>query len=312
MNLRADTLPRYMPYGGGHKPFSIGLSALEPERWIEPDDALGAYLAEKQRLLATSRDEVFRAVDESVAAQEELLAMLAGHLVSDHGDLYRRDGDVMQMAGHSVDLADDSMPPLIRAGLMVQDDLAVLLKTEEGWQLAAGFIAFPSSWSLAEKAGRPMEQVHGNVPGFGDGTRNAALINRIFDNLRPDLPAARLNWSFKGSASLAMPVSKHRREDPFKPVHPLDRNFLRVERQTLRRLPETGAVVFTIHIYSDPLTAIAAHPERSAIAEAMIGQLRDMKPAERAYKDMSDADVDALIGWLAEQAGNPAEASERA
>ena len=40
--------------------------------------------------------------------------------------------------------------------------------------------------------------------------------------------------------------------------------FTRVERQTLRRLPQTGAVVFTIRVWLSPLSEIAADPARLA------------------------------------------------
>ncbi|TPW30806.1 DUF3445 domain-containing protein [Martelella alba] len=292
------SLPRHMPYGGTQRPFSIGLSALPPSQWIEPDHELSRYLDEKRQLLQQDFSGVFRATEDSQAAQAEALAMLADHLATDHADIYRRDGGHMTMAGQTVDLCDNTLPPLLRAGLMVQDDLAILIRDQDSWRLAAGFVAFPSSWSLAEKAGRPMEEVHANVPGFQSGTRNAKLVNRIFDNLQTDLPASRLNWSFKGSPSLAMPVSKHLRDDPFKPVFPIENNFLRVERQTLRRLPETGAILFTIRIYADPLTAIARHPDKSAIAAAMIAKLENLSPEERSYKDMSDSNIAALIAYL--------------
>ena len=39
---------------------------------------------------------------------------------------------------------------------------------------------------------------------------------------------------------------------------------VRCERQTLRRLPRTGAVVFTIRVWVNPLREIAADPERLA------------------------------------------------
>ncbi|WP_176082485.1 DUF3445 domain-containing protein [Martelella sp. HB161492] len=298
MPVAEANLPRHMPYGGAQKPFSIGLSALAADQWIEPDDALKRYLDEKRQLLQSDFSGVFRATEDSLAAQAEALAMLADHLATDHPAIYRRDGARMTMAGQTVDLSDAALPPLLRAGLMIQDDLAILIRNKESWRLAAGFVAFPSSWSLAEKAGRPMEEVHANVPGFQSGTRNATLVNRIFDNLQPDLPASRLNWSFKGSDSLAMPVSKHLRDDPFKPVSPIESNFLRVERQTLRRLPETGAVLFTIRIYADPLTAIARHPDKSRIAASMIVKLENLKPEERSYKDMSDSNIAALIAYL--------------
>ncbi len=296
----ADRPLRLMPYGRAYRPFSIGLSQIATTDWLEAEPDLGRYLAEKQHLLETKRDAIFRATEDSLDAQNEALGMITRHLAECHADVYRLSGDTMTMAGRSVDLADETMPPLMRAGLMIADDLAILVKHDGHWHLAAGFIAFPSSWSLTEKAGRPMDEVHADVPGFQGGTRNAAMVTRIFDNLKPDLPAERFNWSFKGSDALAMPVSKHRAEDPFRPVRPIGENFLRVERQTLRRLPETGAIIFTVKIYADPLTVIARHPEARAIASAMLKQLEGLTVEERAYKGMKDADIDALSAYLQE------------
>ncbi|MGV0818152.1 heme-dependent oxidative N-demethylase family protein [Martelella sp. AMO21009] len=289
---------RLIPYGRAYKPFSIGLSALDPDKWLEPGDDLGRYLAEKERLLAVRREEIFRTEDDSLAASREALALIAGHLETRHAGLYRRDGNRLRFLDRAVALDDPAVPPLMTAGMLIEDDLAILMKREDRWHLAAGFIAFPSSWSLAEKAGRPMEEVHADVPGFSAGTRNAALVARIFDNLKPGLPAERFNWSFKGANALAMPVSKHLPEDPFRPIRPIAANFMRVERQTLTRLPQTGAILFTIRIYMDPVEAILRHPERKTIATAMIGQLHGLSAEERGYKGMMDADIDALIAWL--------------
>ena len=291
---------RLMPYGRVYKPFSIGLSQISTANWLEPDSDLGRYLDEKCTLLQARRDAIFRAAPGSLAAQQETLDLIIRHLDGEHRETHALDGTMMRMVDHSIDIADKSIPPLVRAGLLIADDLAILTKHDGHWHLSAGFIAFPSSWSLAEKAGRPMDEVHADVPGFQSGTRNAAMVARIFDNLKPDLPAERFNWSFKGSDALAMPVSKHLAEDPFRPVRPIGENFLRVERQTLRRLPETGAIVFTIKIYADPLTMIARHSQNKTIAAAMLQQLDALTDEERAYKGMKDADIDALCGHLQE------------
>lgn len=67
----------YTPYTGPSKPFTIGLSALDPARWIEPDADLGRYLDEKRRLAKEHYDDIFRAAPESLDAQQECLDMLA-------------------------------------------------------------------------------------------------------------------------------------------------------------------------------------------------------------------------------------------
>ncbi|MAM13440.1 MAG: hypothetical protein CML23_23910 [Rhizobiaceae bacterium] len=291
---------RLMPYGRAYKPFSIGLSQIATTDWLEAEGDLGRYLDEKRQFLEADPDAIFRAAPDSLAAQQEALELIVRHLGDEHRDTHRLDGAMMSMAGHTVDIADGTMPPLMRAGLLIADDLAILTRHDGHWHLSAGFIAFPSSWSLAEKAGRPMDEVHADVPGFQGGTRNAAMVTRIFDNLKPDLPAERFNWSFKGSNALAMPVSKHLPEDPFRPVRPIGDNVLRVERQTLRRLPETGAILFTIKIHADPLAMVRRHPENHAIAAAMLKQLDGLTAEERAYKGMKDADIDALSAYLRE------------
>lgn len=302
--------PRHMPYGGMHKPFAIGLSQLPLSQWLEPDDELGRYLDEKAALLKKDAENVFRADEDTLPAQREALSLISDHLAKYHADRFQRTGDrITAGSGHSVSLSDETIPPLMRAGLMIQDDLAILCKRGNEWHLAAGFIAFPSSWLLAEKAGRPMSGVHETVPGFQAGTRNAKLVERIFDNLKPDLPAERFNWSFKGSPSLAMPPLKEVDGDPFRPVRPIAANFIRVERQTLRRLPQTGAVLFTIRIYSDPLAVIARHKEAERIARAMMAQLQALTREERAYKGMTDSDVAALTAYLAKVSTSTVEPS---
>ena len=110
-------LPAYTPYDGSSKPFTIGLMPLDTGRWIEPDGDLARYLAEKRGLLAAHRQDVFVAEDDTQAAQEECLGLLADHLCSAYPDRYIRHGDIITAGDTEVDLADAALPPLMRAGL---------------------------------------------------------------------------------------------------------------------------------------------------------------------------------------------------
>lgn len=285
--------PKYTPYLTGSS-FAIGLSAIDPRGWIEPDEDLGAFLTEKERLRRTDFDAIFQATPDSEAGQRECLDLLVAHLVDDHGGLYRRSGDRLEFAGRSVDLSSDD-PPLLVAGSLVQDDLVILSKRESGWHVVAGYVAFPSSWSLREKTGHPMEIVHAHVPGFAGGTRNAMMINRIFDNLQPDLPAMRMNWSIYPEGELYWPPERGARHEgrPFT----ASANFVRVERQVLRRLPKTGDIVFSIRIYSDPLASLAALPNGPDVARALVERLEGFTPEQLAYKGMVSKKA-ALVEYL--------------
>jgi len=270
------TLPIYTPYDGSARPFTIGLMPLDLARWIEPDGDWGRYVGEKRRLLEAHRDEVFVAEDETEEAQQEAFDLLQAHLVESHPGIAADIGDG----------ADRDLPPLLRAGLLVQDDLVIMRRREDGWHLVAGFVASPSSWSLQEKFGRPMQAIHADVPGFGEGTRNAALITRIFDNLQVSQPVERLNWSINTTDDLFLPVSKHSRPPSAEPFTLADR-FARVERQTLRKLPRSGDILFTIRIYVDPIAAIARHPDAGKLAESFAAQLDDLDEHQAGYKGLA-------------------------
>jgi hypothetical protein len=121
------------------------------------------------------------------------------------------------------------------------------------------------------------------------------MLSRIFDNLQPDLPAMRLNWSIYPSGDLFWPPEKGARAErnTFTPAI----NFIRVERQTLRRLPETGAIVFTIRIYNDPISRLRADPSLAPIASALADKLGEFTPEQLTYKGMI-ARRDAIVRYL--------------
>ena len=294
----------HTPYDGSSKPFSIGLKPLDPARWVEPDARIDEVLALKDRLFRDERATVFRQTEQSGQAQAEVLELLAGHLPLAHPEVYRRDGERLRIGGNgrSVRLDDQSVPPLERAARLVAEDLVIMQRRDGAWHLTAAALAFPSSWSLAEKFERPLDDIHAHVPDFGPGTRNAALIGRIFDNLLVEQPVWRLNWSIYPDADLFHPKRKDERPASFVPqVGPYD-TFVRVERQTLRKLPVTGAILFTIRIHVDPLAAIAAHEKAAALAAGLHDQLAALTPPQVAYKGLGPT-RDRLLGELRAMAG---------
>jgi hypothetical protein len=60
--------------------------------------------------------------------------------------------------------------------------------------------------------------------------------------------------------------------------------FLRIERQTLRRLPDSGAICFGIRIYQNPLRDLEAEPQTAGrLAEAV----RQLPERVLAYKSVN-------------------------
>jgi dimethylamine monooxygenase subunit A len=284
----------HTPYDGAHKPFTIGLSPLDVTQWIEIDHNFAAYIAEKNRLYAEETANVLAAAPESTAAQQEVLELLVDHLsqkVRHPGE--GRDPALLQTSASKIKLDhslrwDDGLgqSAIAAAGLLVQEDLVIMQKRGDDWCLTAASLCFPSSWNLREKFQKPMQDIHGPVPGFGPGTRNASLINRMFDNLRVEQPVIRWNWSLYGDQRLYHPASDNQMKNRFGEGKIVGKVFMRLERQTLRKLLNTGAILFTIRIYIDPLEVLQTHSDRASLTAAMSDQLRAMSDDEIGYKGL--------------------------
>jgi len=72
---------------------------------------------------------------------------------------------------------------------------------------------------------------------------------------------------------------------------------VRVERQTLTKLPETGAIVFTIRIYLDPVTAFRNHPDGPRLRAALAEQLEGLANDQLRYKGL-DIQRKRLVAYL--------------
>ena len=294
---------RQTPYDGTSKLFAIGIKPMPVESWIDVDPLLPDYLAEKRRLFATRLNDVFVARADTPAAQREVLDLLAEHLPQRFPDLYRREGNWLHVIpdGTAADLGAIGAPPLLVAAELVAEDLVLMRRDSAGWRLVAAAVCFPSSWTLREKFGRPMDEIHAPVPGFGAGSRPAELITRMFDNLRPDMPVVRWNWSLYGDDQLHHPPADEPAPPRFGTGARAEPVFLRVERQTLRRLPLSGDIVFTIRIYLDPLGSLARDPDGAAVARSLLAQLQELDGPQLAYKGIA-ADRSRLLERLAELA----------
>ncbi|WP_349358264.1 DUF3445 domain-containing protein [Stappia sp.] len=315
IDIAAEGPPfRHTPYDGSARPFTVGLAPLDPAEWIEPDAHFARHMAEKDRLLAGGTDvPVFLAEEGTQDAQREVLDMLLAYLPDRFPDLYVRDGDTIRLTatGRSYPAGDIADAPLLLAARLVQEDLVLMRKGADGYRIAAAVLCFPSSWSLAEKFGRSMHDIHTAVPGFNDG-RMGPMVARIFDNLAVERPSWRLNWSLYSDAELHHPHPKtldasatdpHRvnadaletANDPTGGLH------VRVERQTLRRLPASGDILFTIKVHHDPVAAFAAHPDGARLAAGLRDQLLALDADQLAYKGLTGARdrVAALLGALA-------------
>lgn len=294
--LNPDKLP---------KPFSVGLSALDPADWIVPDIHLADQLRKKIELFETRREAVFQVEEATLDAQTETLALLLDYLPRTYPDIYKVSDDEVTIApaGLAYNISDYTHAPLELACRLVQDDLVVMRKSETGYRIAAAAVCFPSTWVLADKVSKPISEVHAPVPGFGPGTRTASLIDRIFDNLKAGHPVQRCNWSIYEVPDLHHPFSHSTHTRWTDTANGFFAGtWLRAERQTLTRLPASDDVLFTIQIVVDPVSLLMTHPGRHAIASRLRAHIEGLDEPQLAYKGISDH-RDVVLAELSSLAG---------
>ncbi len=230
-----------VPWMAEHTLRLPGTVPIAPEDWLVRDDAFAAQMAARDALIAGQPEAVHAMMDESRPAADELLARVLGAIAAVPGyavgatSVRRPDGVEVPLAG----------PPLCVAGRLVQEDLCILQKRagEDEHRLTAAILCFPSNWTLAQKLGHGLARIHLPVDRYDDGV--ARRVQRLFDSIRPETPLMRANLLPYSDGGLHNPRTEFARHTP----PPGGARFVRVERQVLLRLPETRAVVFSIHTY---------------------------------------------------------------
>jgi hypothetical protein len=291
--------PVYAPYADGRGQLAMGLMALDPGQWIEIDGNLPTQLAIKRELLQAHRDEVLAALPESRAGAAETRDLLLAHLIERFPDRYRRTpaGIESRMTGESLAIAGFADAPLELAGRLVQEDFCLMQAGEGGYRLVSACLCFPSRWRLGDKLGQPLRSIHGPVPHYAE--RLARPVDNFFGLVKAERPVWRINWTIHDTPTLFQPDPPAVVAQDIDAANAGDRLWVRVERQTLRRLPVCGDVLFTIRTYVDPLRALAAQP---ALARGLAATIRDLSPQSARYKNLL-AYRDAALAYLDGVAG---------
>ncbi|VDC06240.1 unnamed protein product [Peniophora sp. CBMAI 1063] len=374
----------YRPFKPGTYHVTMGIRNMNWNDWIELDSQfLEWHRIRSERITARGSQLIHVLPDRPIVrgaqpAAEELVQELSEFLVRRYPSMYSvtRDESVDGWNGAgkvttvtilpTKETYDVSVEPMRVAALLIPDDLAILIKGQDGqYYLQGGAIIVPGTWRLKDKIGMPLDEIHitGEVPYYKEKLQLS--MNRFFSRLPVDKPVVRNNWFFQAvlprdvadphdpeelgwyksvmgseddfvhvpsSYLLEMealakektgkqhPAQAYDAEKPQatttkqqkckagadnetpSPVLPItvDRIRLRSERQTLRRLPRTGAIVFTVRTYKTPLEQLAREPGMAArLAAALQGvkegapetysRMLSMKGLEKVLLDYLDA-----------------------
>ena len=267
---------------------SMGLRGCEAEQWLDGPDAFGdramrtRQLAEKQDLLSEQASEVFVCLHDGKAAALEASQTIAAHLHH----------------YHNMTISTKQAACLRQISALIPEDVLVLTApdntaVEPDWVLTAASLCFPSHWRLSEKIGQSITAIHTPVPEFADTL--ARPVNRFFTTMQSGVLSQRLNWSVQTDDRLFAPTRPspmeaiaHSAEEWGTIIH------VRIERQCFYKLPESGAVIFTIRTSLAPLSRFRQQPE---FIKAVLKQASKLSSAFSAYKNIAEVE-EGLRVWI--------------
>ena len=278
----------------------MGLVALQLKDWIEADEYFYDELKEKKQLLISNYPEVFASRPGSLPAQTEVLALVLKHMEKYCPGVLTIEQDevILPKLKWKFRISDFEESPLDLCGRLVQEDLCLMAPDPDGYTLEAASLCFPARWRLMDKMGLPMSGIHKPVPDYSE--KLSRPVDSFFNRIDVDRPVWRVNWSLTTDPTMFQPVrQKHSASElPITSKNAGDQVYMRCERQTLRRLPHTGWILFTIKTYLDKVSKLHKYPKE---AQNLSSLLRSAPTSLLSYKNMNHF-LEPLLVYLDELA----------
>ncbi|KJZ80052.1 hypothetical protein HIM_00766 [Hirsutella minnesotensis 3608] len=304
VNFRIDTaLPR--PYRPFRWPYhqTMALQKLDSDYWLELESTYRERIRDRQALFIKHGSDILQALPGSELACKELMQMAVQFLCARYPQYFRVvDGHtfVNHLLRTECNLATSE--PLHVLLDNVPEDFAIVLRDHVSgrYYFRAGVICSAIGWNLGEKIGLSMSDVHQPVPAFKEKLAFSVdryelppsacrLIDahgispRFFAKFPTDRPIQRASWGFEIGQPLYLP-SNHAhfcdRESQNPDLEAKD-VFLRVDWQTLRRLPLSGAIAFN---FKALFTSIVEFQDEAYVPSLALKVLNEGNPDIMKYK----------------------------
>ncbi|OKL56284.1 hypothetical protein UA08_08456 [Talaromyces atroroseus] len=285
-NVDATEPHPYRPWSSGKFAMTMGIQKVPSEEWLTLDRRYVPEQALRRELLARHHDGVMQILPGSESACEEVLSMVVSYLTQRYPHLfYHPSGQLDHIYNKLTEqtfkiVAPYDVPPLEIAAQLAMEDINILYpgfgEDPEQHYLAASYSMAPAGWDLRERIGWPLWKIHSPVPMWQEKLQRS--VEKYFHKMKADDLIARHNYFVQTDDILfqQVPFAERLPEPP-----KIEDIRIRHERQTLRRLPRTGAILFLVRTYIMPLTDLRDDPDS---LRAFLSSVRAMPPNMAKYK----------------------------
>lgn len=310
----------YRPFRWGPYYITMGLRRMQWDEWIELDNHYMRFHDDKKRRIEERGSKCSHTDPDPKVwdAAVELLEELCEYLSERYPSMFIKtdvgvDNVVTNESFHVKELTmnGNKEDPMQLSARLIQDDLAIMFEKEDGqYYLLAGSILLAGFWRLEDKFGMPLSQIHtsGDVPGFKEKLEKG-MVN-LFRRIKPESPVLRNNYFMQVDDELPWSSSIGSEDADgigwftAEKNRAIQHHYFRSERQSLRRLPRSGGVVFTIRTYFHPITEIAEEPYVPGRLASAVRSWGDDVAKYKGKERYQDVLLDYLDRKHAEQLAN--------
>ncbi|KAF4589209.1 HRQ family protein [Ophiocordyceps camponoti-floridani] len=299
-----DAAPR--PYRPLRWPYhqTMALQKLDPDYWLELESTYRSRIRQRQDLHAQHGSDILNSLPGSELAQRELMEMALQFLCARYPQYFELRGQTFVNRLLATEHHLDRVSPLKVLLDNVPEDFAIMMRDERTgrYVLRAGVICSTIGWHIGQKMGMGLSEIHGEVPDFEE--KLSLSVDRFFNRLPADSPVSRGSWSLETGSPLFLPptdpnLQLRKSQDAKLRIEDVT---LRVDWQTLRRLPLSSAVVFNFKALFTPLPRLRHEPYVPAL---LLRILEGGKDSLMAYKGSWHVEhlVRPVLGGVGEGAG---------
>ena len=173
--------------------------------------------------------------------------------------------------------------------LSLQEDFALMHRTDHGFIAEALHVCFPSGWAPSAKFTQDLGQIHDPV---ADGERLRASTKPLSIAMVNKGPFVRYVWTLCSSHHLSEHPHLKAQRSALAPYIAGDAVFFRCERQVTVPFAKQSRSLFLIRVFAANLEEVIDSKDRAA---TLIAAIESMTPASKKYKAIEAFIPQALL-----------------
>ncbi|KAH8676760.1 hypothetical protein BGZ60DRAFT_372151 [Tricladium varicosporioides] len=249
---------------------------METDWWLEVENTYTDRVKERQGLFRDHGSKVLDFLPGSELVCKELMEMCLQFYCARYPQYFSLSADKKTFHNGLLHTETNikSMHPLHVLLNNVPEDFAIVLRNEKDGQyyFRAGVVCSSLGWNVGTKIGMNLQQIHVPIPDYKE--KMSFSMDRYFSKMPTNTPIQRGSWGLEIGTPLFMPAGHP--HEKFREMQKsdltIDECYLRVDWQTLRRLPLSAGIVFNFKALFTPVQEFRDEPYIPALVLKILNE----------------------------------------